>query len=601
MSSAVHRNLARVRTFKDDVLRVRGNISPTPTGTEQRTPTHAATTEPGAFLPPTSDTGTIPIPTTTPAHDGIPTVTPRTHNEPSFTPVPEHIAHRPQVTAAKDTTITSPVIDDALKTVAKTSFGSVGTPNFDGEDDPFATEGVIVTDKKRNRFRLLPAIGMAVSHWAGNTTSALRRTDEPTYVVDKAESRIETLKAAAKQSYQAPQADHNVVIKRLTENIRTPIVTQVNVKAADAVPTPTWKHIAASTPLPAADTAPETVVRTGFTTPTAVVTPTTTPTALSEPDPATEVVVTQSVVPHQPTAPKLKPMIPLEAVPPAATKSTPITPLITTPPPSPLPPPIPETLTARDALMPVTPRTPLRVAADTPGKQRTFLVFLMIIIGASLLGVGVTTLWFMRATPNVNETPIVRIPSLVSVPVRTPVPLRSERQELLRELGAATAATSETQQLYFVEDVPGGVTQPADTARILERFTFRTPGSFTRSIKGLTFGSTGGTQPFIVLKVTDFNTAFAGMLQWETNLSSDLAPLFGDVVTESFDPTARTDTQLRPAFFRDTIVMNVSARILVDTDNQDRLLYGFVKPNIILITQDQVTFEAIVPRIVDTP
>jgi len=87
------------------------------------------------------------------------------------------------------------------------------------------------------------------------------------------------------------------------------------------------------------------------------------------------------------------------------------------------------------------------------------------------------------------------------------------------------------------------------------------------------------------------------MLAWEGTLSADLAPLFGAPVTESFDPTARTTDQVRTAFFRDTIAGNVSARLLVDRNNTDRLVYGFIKPNLILIAPNQDTFELVAPLV----
>jgi len=99
------------------------------------------------------------------------------------------------------------------------------------------------------------------------------------------------------------------------------------------------------------------------------------------------------------------------------------------------------------------------------------------------------------------------------------------------------------------------------------------------------------------MKVTNFDTAFGGILQWEADLSEDLAPLFGIPVTESYDPYARTATQIRPAFFRDTIIANKSARLLVDAQDDERLLYSFINPNLILITTNADTFNAILPLV----
>jgi Flp pilus assembly secretin CpaC len=132
---------------------------------------------------------------------------------------------------------------------------------------------------------------------------------------------------------------------------------------------------------------------------------------------------------------------------------------------------------------------------------------------------------------------------------------------------------------------------------IFTALELRAPGSFTRSVQEITFGGYNGTDPFILMKVTDFDTAFGGMLAWEPAMSTDLSPLFGIPVTESFDPYARTDTQIRSAFFRDTVIANKSVRVLVDAQDTERLMYAFVQPNIILITTNQATFSAIAPLV----
>jgi len=131
----------------------------------------------------------------------------------------------------------------------------------------------------------------------------------------------------------------------------------------------------------------------------------------------------------------------------------------------------------------------------------------------------------------------------------------------------------------------------------MQYLALRAPGSFTRAVSEMTFGSVGGTDPFILMRVGNFDTAFAGMLAWEQYMSTDLAPLFGSIVSESYDPYARTDSQIRSAFFRDTIITNKSARILVDANNTERILYSFVRPNLILITTNSETFNTLLPLV----
>jgi hypothetical protein len=184
---------------------------------------------------------------------------------------------------------------------------------------------------------------------------------------------------------------------------------------------------------------------------------------------------------------------------------------------------------------------------------------------------------------------------------RTPVALGGDRISTLNALLSATLTTTDTQHIYLTAVDTYGTTVPADATQIFNTLSFRLPGSFGRSVRALAFGGYQGTDPFIVIASSDFSTAFAGMLAWEPFMSADLAPLFGEAVSESFDPTARTATQVRTAFFRDTIIANVSARVLVNTANEERIVYGFVKPNLILIAPNEITFTAIAPLLVPIP
>jgi hypothetical protein len=121
-------------------------------------------------------------------------------------------------------------------------------------------------------------------------------------------------------------------------------------------------------------------------------------------------------------------------------------------------------------------------------------------------------------------------------------------------------------------------------------------GSFGRTIREIAFGG-AAQDPFIIMKVNSFDIAFAGMLEWEQTMSSDLSPFFGDPVVITFDPSARTDTQVREAFFKDMIASNKNARLLLDQNGSDRIIYTFVDQNTILITKNKETLDVLLPRI----
>lgn len=464
-------------------------------------------------------------------------------------------------------------------------------------------EGTIIQNKKKKRFRLFPAVGSSLTKWFGAKKQIFTEEKEPEHVVNKAETRIATITAAARASYHVPQNDHGITVKRLTAKKRTPLKSSVGIKKKEDVAAPTWTHTtdepsvdvtvlrmpeqAKPTPAPQAQKAKssidtilqERVVEQGpppepvFNTPT-------------EKEPETPVAKTED--PEKP------------ATPPAETPLR--KPSTTTP--------VPHTQETPQVKSD-TPKKPektrkLAKQQSVPQKQTTptyaapsrvpIYVYSLVILGASLLGIGTSVYVFMGSTPT-EQTVAVRIPSLIQTTYQIPVPLHTNKDKTFTDMINASLTSRETVQIYLTAQNQEGTVTPADAATILNTLNLRAPGSFTRGISEITFGSMDGTNPFILIKTADFDTSFAGMLQWEPVLSSDLSPLFGSPVSESYDPYARTDTQIRSAFFRDTIIANKSARVLADATNTERLVYSFAQQNIILITPNSETFTKILPLI----
>lgn len=560
MTDGGQRSIAKIRTFNGDVSRARNAGSETPATEPAPFPSPAAAVTPGAAaVPPSSQA---------PKELRVPTMV----SSPVVPPSQSTRADAPVPLAAKPVLVDATAITNALSDFKAIPASNLAAQNFDAIDDPLASEGTIVSDKRRKRFRLLPAIGTAMSDWANDTKSNLTKK-EASATVTKAESRIDTLKAAALASHQVPQDDHGAVVKRLTEVPRTTVSTGANIKAATTVAAPTWKHVADGVTVEEPE-APEPARRAQI--------PVTDP---STPKPAPAPIAVPETKTPVASLPAMHTPAPVtRLVPPAEQFRTPAPMLTQEPVPAPEQP---------------APRT---FAAPTPSRRTMTLMFTAVILGASMLGIGATTLWYIGTKP-APDTAVrtLSAPSLFATELQTPIALNPDRIVTLNELLGATLNTTETQQLYVTTEDEAGMVRPAEASEILTGLSFRVPGNFSRSIRAMSFGSYVGQHPFIVMRSSDFSTAFAGMLAWETTMSADLMPLFGSAVNESFDPTARTATQVRAAFFRDTIMANLSTRVLVDSTNTERIVYGFVKPNIILIAPNEATFTAIAPLIIETP
>jgi len=117
-----------------------------------------------------------------------------------------------------------------------------------------------------------------------------------------------------------------------------------------------------------------------------------------------------------------------------------------------------------------------------------------VIAGASLLGIGVSVYWFMSSTP-MQEAVVIRIPSLFVSEVEVPVTLGNTGTATLSTILDLSIATRETTQIYPVITDATGTQIPADAQTILSALELRAPGSFTRAVTDITFGSYNGTDP----------------------------------------------------------------------------------------------------------
>ena len=221
-------------------------------------------------------------------------------------------------------------------------------------------------------------------------------------------------------------------------------------------------------------------------------------------------------------------------------------------------------------------------------------IYSLVILLALVLGVSTTFYWFTRSTQT-QEVTAIQIPSLINSNLQTAVPLLPDKEAVFSKILDASINSGDIVQIYPTVTDTNGTSIPAGAQTILSVLNLRMPGSFTRSIRDITFGSANGSEVFIIMRTTDFDTAFAGMLQWEAVMSADLSPLFGLPVSQSYDPYARTSAQIRPAFFRDEIIANKSARVLVDENNEERIVYAFVQPTILVITTNTDTLNTLIP------
>jgi len=283
--------------------------------------------------------------------------------------------------------------------------------------------------------------------------------------------------------------------------------------------------------------------------------------------------------------------------------------------------------------------------ADIPeGKKFSWWALSGIIL--ALLGVGVITVAYIMQSnaPEAVEEVITTQDALIpAVPETTLDITGMSRSDVLRTLSALTnqyasrdgisliRLTTFAEQIINEETVNVETDVPAQ--KFFEQISSHAPERLSRSLGNQTFfgvvSAGGRAVPFLVFEVSSYDSAFAGMLEWESFVLADLpflihvppaptapAPttatstatstLTGTTTTPLATTTQPVATTTKPAVvtvtptvpkFLDIVVKNRDARSVKNQDGSTRLLYAFPTPVMLLIAQDETVMSAIIEHL----
>jgi len=184
------------------------------------------------------------------------------------------------------------------------------------------------------------------------------------------------------------------------------------------------------------------------------------------------------------------------------------------------------------------------------------------------------------------------------------------RRQILSELTALKESTrlsiGRINNIFITESFIGedGVETKGlvNAGNFLNAIDAHLPASFLRSLeRDFMFGIHifNNNHPFLILRTSFYENAFAGMLVWEENIKEDLAPLFGSADFEVIsDESAETNiSPLVIPIFSDFVVKNKDTRILKDGEGKTVIMYSFIDKNTIVITTNENTFSEIFTRL----
>lgn len=197
-------------------------------------------------------------------------------------------------------------------------------------------------------------------------------------------------------------------------------------------------------------------------------------------------------------------------------------------------------------------------------------------------------------TPVVNVLP----PSILSVEdsatIDTTAMQVADVVSAVRSRVATATVRAGTMQNLLLSQKVSGIASPISISQFLSVLGAHAPADFVRALSkdfmlGL-YSYNGQNNLFLIVHGTAHDFVLAGIINWESNLMSDLGPLFG------FDPTDPAAAKLLKVPFTDTIIENREARAILGANNKPVLFYSFLDPNTIIITTDPKTLTEAILR-----
>ncbi|MCA9362053.1 hypothetical protein KC906_01640 [Candidatus Kaiserbacteria bacterium] len=441
-------------------------------------------------------------------------------------------------------------------------------------------DATVITEKKTNRFKLIPAIIDAIVAWAKSLKLKHKKKKAPQYVVPETHRRKgvierattktgsiftadnETLKEQIRRRRQKTDAQANAEttwspftetvypLLEAPEEIRTdPQNVAVEYKKIGQTPAPVVPAPIPTSPAPA---------------PEAVPVPEPAPTPTLEPittDPVTgltdEERWSQSDTEPQATEPTLTPEI-------VSSEPAPVAPT-------------PQPLPATAAIAPMRGSGISRLQNDT----NTLTVILL----ASVLGVVAVIfagylLVKQFSGPATTNTPVVTVttnPIFANTTV-TSVPIGANHMNVLPVIIKQAVSSSSAGIVEFT--IVSGVGDELSAPYLFDLLSFKTVPIFKQSLTIMRFVSVNHGTPAIAVQFVDTDTVRGGFLNWEATMARDLRALYDIPADMTLD-------------FIDDTIAGKDVRVL-RVDGRSWLVYGIIGDNTALIAPNTATFSQVV-------
>lgn len=223
---------------------------------------------------------------------------------------------------------------------------------------------------------------------------------------------------------------------------------------------------------------------------------------------------------------------------------------------------------------------------------------LFLLAGAALFGVYATMRGNQGRVPEAGNA-ILFTENAGTFPISNAAPLEVKR--LLAQIRGSSNTTlgSITQIIPTVSETNNeGVTgeRPATLEEFFSALSARVPTDLVRALSSeFFFGlhTVDENAPILIIPVTSYERAFAGMLGWEQTMNADLTPIFTSVPDQIMGPGGLPEKRR----FEDVVMRNYDVRALKDDTNVIQLYYSFPTQHILVIGESPYSFNEVLSRL----
>ena len=239
--------------------------------------------------------------------------------------------------------------------------------------------------------------------------------------------------------------------------------------------------------------------------------------------------------------------------------------------------------------------------------KNILIISLVLIIGGAL-AVFVPYFFVQKANaPQTTQKSTVPSGAIMTVDTEEKINLKDINQDrvsttLKERVEQSNITVGQIKNIFLTEGE--GIDEKVITSnKFLALIKANLPPEIERTLKPeYMFGmySFNGNQEFLILKVGSYDTAFSGMLAWETNLWDNFKELFDLLSRESITSiSSSTNNNLfaENKKIQDATFFNKDCRVIKDDSGKIIFLYSIIDENTIVMTTSTDTLKEILARV----